>query len=164
MRRAGILLAIAIAAAAAFAWLHHGSDEDAIRDQLTRLAKALHASEGSNPAFRAPRVRSEFDAILAETVHVTAAEAPSLPSDRRGLADGAVQLAAYYSSVDVDFRNVEIKLNDASTMAQVAATADLASGGEHAKRDARTVSFIFYKQEGTWRITSATVAPPDGAL
>jgi hypothetical protein len=161
MRRAAIVLVLVVAAVGAFVGMHRGSDQDAIRAQLTRLAAALHASEGSNPVFRVPRVRSEFDAILDETVHVTAAEAPGLPTDRRGLADSAVQLSAFYSSVDVGLRNVEIKLDDSSTMAQVAATADLSAGGEQSRRDTRAVNFLFYKRDGTWRITSVTVWAPD---
>lgn len=163
MRRVGIVLAVAVLAVVAYVWLHHGSDQDAIRSQLTRLSAALHMSEGSNPVFRAPRMQSEFDAILDDPVHVTAAEAPTLPTNRRELAATAVQFSAYYSTLDVDFRNVDIKLDESGTMAQVAATADMSAGGGRSRRDTRPVNFLFYKRDGTWRITSVTIWAPDTA-
>jgi hypothetical protein len=164
MRRIALALAIALAAAGLFLWLRHASDEDAIRGQLTRIAAALHTTEGSNPVFRLPRVRDEFDAVLDETVHVHVDEMPvTLPTDRRGLAQTAVQVTGYYPSVKLGFRDIDIKLDDAKTMAQVTTTADLTTGGEHGTRDTRAVSLLFYKRDGTWRITSVTVWGADAA-
>jgi hypothetical protein len=161
MRRLSIPLVLVVVALAAFAWTRRASDEDQIRGQLTRLGAALHVSEGSNPLFRAPRVRSEFEAIFDDPTHASVPELPlALPGGRAALADKATELTSYYQTLDVSFTDVEIKLDSVKLIAHVAATAKLSTSGENATRDTRPVDFLFYKKDGTWRVTSVTVWEP----
>jgi hypothetical protein len=146
-------------------WLRRETDEDAIRGQLTRLAKALHTTDAqANPVFVIPRLRSEFDAIFDEMFHVSVPELHRpLPTNRRELAAVAAQVTATHPNLVIDYTDVEIKLDDARTTADVAATVNAAAdiGGERT-RVTRPVNFLFFKRDGAWKITSITVWEPSG--
>jgi hypothetical protein len=159
MRRTWVLIAVAVAAlVAVVVAVSRPSEEDQIRAQLTRLAASLHVTAGSNPMFRLPRVRGEFDAVFDDPMHASVPELPvSLPTSRAALAEKAVLVTSYYQDLDVSLSDVDIKLDDAKRMAQVAATAKLSSSGETRGWDTRPVSFLLYKKEGVWRVTSVTV-------
>jgi hypothetical protein len=158
MRRLWILLAVVLATGGVVAWFARSSDDEQIRAQLTRLAAALHKSQGSNVILRATKMRGEFDAILDQSPHVTIPDLPtSLPDDRRGLADSATQVTALVQSLDLDFSDVEIKTDEAHMSAQVNATATLKADGDPPRRAKRPVTFLFWKREGTWRISAVTV-------
>ncbi len=142
-------------------WLHHGSDQDANSRQLNRLAATLHTTRGPirssvhpgsdrvrrHPGRDGPRERRR---------------GPGLPTNRRELAT-AVQFTAYYSSLDVDFRNIGSKSTSRPPSPKSPASADLSAGGDRSRHDTRAVNFLFYKRDGTWRITSVTIWPPDTA-
>jgi phosphoribosylformylglycinamidine synthase len=165
MRHARIALVLLLVVGTTVLYLRRGTDDDKIRAQLARLAAVLHTTDAqANPIFRIPRLRSEFDEIFDDTFHASIPELPSeLPRDRRGLADVAAQVTATHPNLDVDFRDVEIKLDDAHTTAQVASTVTVtADSGGGRTHTTRPVSLLFYKRDGTWRITSVTVWAPRG--
>jgi hypothetical protein len=141
-----------------FLWLRHAGDEGAIRSQLTRLAACLHTSQGANPIFQLPTIRDGFDATLDDNVHVHVADVSiPVPTGRRELAEAAVKATGYFSSFEARLRDFDIKLDEQRTMAQVAATVDVATGGDRGTHDTRAINFILYKRDGTWRVTSVTV-------
>jgi hypothetical protein len=162
LRRLWIALGVLLVVGAGFAWITRSSDEEKIRAQLTRLAAALHMSEGANPVLRVANLRSEFSGIFDESPHVSVPELTMpLPDDRRGLADAAAQLTSFVQRVDVDFEGTEIKLDDAHTSAKVDATATLSTDDGRARRTTRAVTFLMWKRGDAWRISSVHVWPAD---
>ncbi|MGO8999783.1 MAG: hypothetical protein ACLQVI_41180 [Polyangiaceae bacterium] len=114
MRRLWAVFAVAFVVGARIFWLTRGQDEDQIRGRLTRFAAALHKSRDSNVVLRAANLRSEFAAIFDESPHVNIPDVTApLPIDRRGLADSAAQLTSFVQTLDLDFSDLEIKLDDA---------------------------------------------------
>lgn len=143
--------------------LSRHSDEDLIRGQLSRLAKAVRVTAGpgeSNPLLRVARLRSEFREIFEADVRVTIPELPmALPTEPVALADSAAQLTVIYRAFDVDFSDVQIKLDDARLTAQVQATANVAATSRDGlSRDTRPVDFLLRKVDGTWRVSSINVS------
>jgi hypothetical protein len=159
VKRVAFVLLVALIAGGVALWTRAGSDEDQIRAQLTRLAAALSMPEGANVVFRGTKMRSELEAIFEEDVRANIPDLPvALPNKRSELADTATQLSTVFRTIDVDFKDVEVKLDDAKQTAHVAATVKLAATGRAgASRDTRATDFLFNKRDGTWRIASVTV-------
>ena len=167
MKRIAFVVLVALAVGGVVMWMRSGSDEERIRGQLTRLAAALRMEEGTNALMRAGKMRSEMGAIFDEDVRANVPELPvALPNKRSELADTATQLSMMFRSIDVDFSDIEVKLDDARQTARVGATVKLSSTGRAGPtRDSRATDFLFNKRDGTWRIASVTVwakgdAPP----
>jgi len=158
--RRALLVGAVAAAAAGSGWIFlRGGEEDRIKDQLMRLAAALRFSEGTNALVYLARVKETYGEILADDVHVSAPELPGGVRGRADLANATASLARRFRSVDVELRELEIKMDEVKATAQVGATGVLV-GGEHGgetQRDRRALTFHVRKVEGVWRVASLTV-------
>ncbi len=166
MRRLWLLFAATLVVGAGVFWFTRTSDDDQIRAQLTRFASVMHKARDSNVMLRAADLRSEFAAIFDESPHVNIPDLTApLPDARRGLADSAAELTSSVQTLDLDFTDIEIKLDDARASAQVNATATLtmstAGANEGTSRQARPVTFLLWKRDGTWRISAVNVWAED---
>lgn len=144
------------------------SDEARIRAQLTKLAAAVRITADDtsvNPIGRFAHVNDAFASLFDRDVRVSIPELTSLDAGRKPLAELATHAPRVFRTLDVDFSEIEIKLDEAKTSALVGATASLAAveQGGVSRTDKRAVDFRFAKTSGEWMITSLTVWPKDEA-
>jgi phosphoribosylformylglycinamidine synthase len=168
MERRRVLFVSAAAAAAAvlLGVLLVPSDEDKIKGQLSRLAKAVSlAEDDTNPLTRGLRVRKELEKTLDPSVHVSIPEVPGVKSGRDDLAQAAAGASLYVRALSVDLEDIEVKLDPARVFAKVGATAVVTATERDGsrRRDKRAVDFLFGKSDGLWRATSITVWPKSEA-
>lgn len=147
---------------AAYVFLFSPSDDERIRNELTRLAAAVEISgEAPNPITHLAHVKGELAEIFEEDVHVTIPELPSLPPGRSELAKTATDASLYFRAASVTFAVVHLNLDDAKTKALVLTTAVLhvtdREGASHIEK--RLVNFQFAKKDNAWRIRTLTVLP-----
>jgi hypothetical protein len=149
-----------VAAIVVYFTIFRASDEDRIRQTLTRLAKAASVKEDDNPLSRTGRIKSEFKEIVTDVVSVDIAEVNIRVTGRPELVEKAVMLGGVYSPATIDFSSMTIKIDEASSSAKVDAVAVLTGtrGGEK-HVDKRDVHFLLHK-DGSWKITTIDVLPP----
>lgn len=162
-RRRLLIVALVSLAAVGVIWfffLRGGSDEDAIRAQLDRLARAVHVDAQENLLARRARVQSELDDVLTKDVAFDVRELTDQHSDRASLVGLATQAAAIWSTADVSLSDVRITLSPSKKNATVTATATLAGtrkeGAE--EHDRRAVGFELRVDDG-WRVSAIHVSP-----
>lgn len=138
------------------------SDEDRIRDVLNRFAKAVAVKRDDNVLARAGRIKSELKETVSDGVYVDVADLSIRVSNRKDLADKAVQAAGVFSTASCELTGMTIKVDDSKTSAKVDALAIVTGerGGER-KIDKRSVHFLLRK-DGTWKITTIDVAAARG--
>lgn len=149
-----------VAAVVVYVTIFRASDEDRIRQVLSRLAKAVSVKQDDNVLARNGRIKSELKDIVTDLVSVDVAEANLRITGRADLADKATQLGAVYASATVDFTQMAIKIDEGSNSAKVDGVAVLTGnrGGE-TRADKRDVHFLLHK-DGSWKITTIDVLPP----
>src|SRR5512140_2757810 len=111
--RTRLTAAVAIVAAAAIVYFvfFGKSDEDQIRDTLTRLTKVVEIKDdGGNALLRVAHVRDELQQILTDDVHVSIPELGGGRQGRQGIVEAAAQAQLGFTSAQVDLRAIEIKL------------------------------------------------------
>ena len=157
-------------AAVVVVWLtvFRASDDARIREQLAKLAAAVRVTADdaqTNPIGRFAHVNDAFTKLFDRDVRVSIPELTSLDSGRRPLAELATSAPRVFRSFDVDFSDIEVKIDDAKSSALVGATASVSAveQGNTPRADKRAVDFRFAKQDGEWLITSLTVWPKDEA-
>jgi hypothetical protein len=142
------------------------SDEARIRAMLGTLAKEVRVTgEDQNPIGRLAHVNDAFSKLFDRDVRVSIPEITTLQSGRRELAELTVGAPRFVRTLDVDFDDITIKLDDAHTSALVGATARIRAverDGE-TRSDKRAVDFRFAKEDGEWRIGTLTVWAPGEA-
>ncbi len=162
MKKWMVVAACAVVALVAIGFtLFRQSDEDRIREAMTRLAKAVGVKEDDNPLSRSGRIKSEMKELCTDTVGVGIAEYPDLRiTNRAELTDKATQLGAVYSQATVEFTQSVIKVDPNGDNAKVDTVAVLTGtrAGER-RTDKRDVHMLLHK-DGTWRIYSIDVLAP----
>lgn len=154
-----IALSIAI-----YAIFFRGSDEERVRAQLVRLARAVEVDpkQPENPIARLGRIRSEFRALFLEDVAIFISEANLPSSGRTQLADFAAQAPLAYSSVSIEFTSVRIAFDKPSDSAEVTAIAKLSGTRSNGQPEAteRRVSLRFRRPDDEFQIDRILVEPP----
>jgi hypothetical protein len=167
MPRARLLaLCGALAVAVGAYFLFRPSDEARIRAMMATLEKeARVTTEEQNPIGRLAHVNDAFSKLFDRDVRVSIPELTTLHSGRRELAELATGAPRYVRTLDVDFEDITIKMDDAHTSALVGATARIRAvdreGGT--RNDKRAVDLRFAKDDGDWKIGTLTVWPPGEA-
>src|SRR5258706_9392732 len=126
MPRRGVLLAFVAAGVVVlgFVWLtfFRSSDEARIRAQLAALAVAVKVSPDDtsvNPIGRFAHMNDAFSKIFDRDVRVSIPELTTLDSGRKPLAELATNAPRIFRSFDVDFSQIEIKIDDSKSGALV---------------------------------------------
>ena len=146
-------------------FLFRPSDESRIKAQLAKLAAAVRITEAdmqTNPIGRLAHVSDAFEPLVEPDVRVSVPELTSLESGRRGVVQLVTAAPHYVKTFEVDFKRVEIKLDEGHTSALVGATASAKALDRDGKTrvDERAVDFRFVKESsGDWVITTLTVWP-----
>jgi hypothetical protein len=164
------LTALAVIAVAFGSWLlfFRSSDEALIRAKLAKLAKETRVTAedtSTNPIGRFAHVNDAFKTLFDRDVRVSIPEVPGIQSGRKDLAEAVTNAPRVVRTFEVDFSEIEIKLDDAKAGALVGATATIHAieQGGVTRDDKRAVDFRFAKTDGDWLITSLTVWPKDEA-
>ena len=136
------------------------SEEDRVREVLTRFTKAVTVKSDDTPLSRLGRIRSEFKEIVSDDVGIDLAELDVRVRGRAKVVEAATAAGLQFQSADCELVNMTIKIDERSTTAKVDAVAAVTAirGGER-KVDKRDVHFLLFK-DGTWRITTVDVAAP----
>jgi len=163
----GVVAGIAVLVAVWLAFFR-SSDEARIRAQLAALAAAVKVSPddmSANPIARFARINDAFKKLFDAEVRVSVPELTTLDQGRKPLAELATSAPRIFRSFEVDFSDIEIKIDDAKTSALVGATANISAveQGNVTRADKRAVDFRFAKVDGDWIVTSLTVWPKDEA-
>ena len=142
-----------------YALFSRQSDEELIQAKLGLLAEAVQVSgEGQNVAVRALQLRGQFAEIFEKDVHAKIPELGSARQDRQALAALAARSTAYFTTLELTFRDVDIQLEAGGTGARVSAVAVVTGSprrGNGPRREERDVSFKFFKSdEHGWRIAA----------
>ncbi|HEY8076635.1 MAG TPA: hypothetical protein VIF62_21065 [Labilithrix sp.] len=141
--------------------IFRASDEDRIREVMTRLAKAVSVKQDDNMLTRNGRIKSTMKEICIDMINVDIAELPELRiTNRADFADKATQLGAVYVPATVEFTQTVIKVDPNGDNAKVDTVAVLTGmrGGEQ-RTDKRDVHMLLHK-DGSWLITTIDVLPP----
>jgi hypothetical protein len=157
-----ILLGIAIAAALAVLYVifFRPSDEARIRMQLERLALVVQIDAGEkSPMPRAARIQKEFAKIFTDDARATVEELEESLEGRDALVSAAVQLAGAYTSADVSFDKVTVRINVAAAEARAIAKVTGVRQGQSHKLEEMRVRFTLKKLDGDWKIAKTTVGP-----
>jgi hypothetical protein len=141
-------------------WLRP-SPEKVIEGKIDRLGKAVRIDAAESPLQRHARINDEFKDIFAKDLAI---ELPDLGPPRAGrqeIVALAVQATGIWTSVDLSFSRVDIKLGDARRTATVTTTATLVvtRGGGAPERETRDVTFRFDLIDGDFRVVAVIVAP-----
>jgi ketosteroid isomerase-like protein len=112
----------------------------------------------TNP--KGERLTIDFEEIY-EDVTYEMSELTSTTSGRENLVALAAQAGAYYATLDLRFRHVDVQLARGGTGATVTSQAVLtaARSSGRAERDARRVTFRLSRDDGEWRVVSFRVTP-----
>lgn len=150
-----------VAAIAIYFTLFRSSDEQAIREVLARLAKAVQVKEGDTPISRHARLRSEFSEICSDDVRVDVSELHIGVTGRQRFAEDATKAGLVYSKATIEWSNVVMKLDEGANLAKVDATGVVqGDNGGQPRSDKRDVHFLLRKDDGRWRITTIDVQAP----
>jgi hypothetical protein len=162
MKKWGVVAACAIVAAIAIYFtLGRASEEDKVRAVLNRFAKAVQVKKDDTILSRNARLKSELKELVTDDVHVDVTELNMGVTGRAKLAEDATKAGAIYAQAAVDWSNLAIKVEDATTTAKVDGTCVVtATSGTEKKIDKREVHLLLRKDDGTWRITTIDVAAP----
>jgi hypothetical protein len=133
------------------------SEEDRIRQVLTRITLAVAPRAQPNPIGDYARISDTFKETLAERVEITVPELPTLPSSRAELAQGAMQGGARLGPSDMRLTNIEVKLDESKTSAKVDAVVLIRPKTQGRSPAKRRVHFSLRKDD-TWRVYSINVA------
>ena len=161
-RRAALVVAAAAALGAGAYFAFRPTDESRIRQQLAKLAAAVHVTDAdvqTSAIGRLAHVSGLFEGLFDPDVRVSVPELGSIPPGRRALAEVMTGAPRFVRTLDVDFGSITVKLDDAGASAEVGATADVAALDREgtARKDKRAVDFRFVKQGGEWLIATVTV-------
>ena len=160
------LCSAALAAAVVIAIGCGSSDERAIKNQMSAIAKALTVPANEGELGRVTRIASLRNA-LAQDIQISTRMSPrpgaQIPPEIVG-RDAVLALAARWappaSGVAVEFVDVQVTLDASGAAAQVYCTAQASSGPpERPVVDARELTVGFAKIDGAWLVTS--VRPED---
>lgn len=149
------------AAAAITLWLtlFRPSEDERVRQVLTRFAKAVAINKDDNVLSRAARLKSELKETVADDVYVDVPDMSVRTSSRAALVEGATNASLVYSSAHCELIGVTIKVDDAKLTAKADATALVSTmHGAEGNRVKRAVHFLLRKDDGSWRITTIDVA------
>jgi len=152
----------AVAAVVLYFTFFRASDEERIREVLTRFAKAVSVKQGDTVLSRGGRLKSELGEIVDSDVRVDVAELGIGVTGRPKLVEDATKAGLMYAEASAEMTGVTIQIDDAKTTAKADATAVVTatSGGDH-KVDKRDVHFLLRK-DGSWRITTIDAMAPRG--
>jgi hypothetical protein len=137
------------------------TEEDRVKQAVTRFAKVVEPRPNENPAFALGRINDTFKEVLDDRVEIAVPELPEIPADRKSLAQLAMQGGARYGEVSIEVSDVRVKIDEGKTRAQVDCVAELREKGGQGRRDRRRVSFGL-RNGDRWRITSIHVATSGG--
>jgi hypothetical protein len=145
-----------------YALLAGESDEEQIRARLEQLEESVALdSEAQNVAVRALQLRGQFNEIFEPDVRARIPELGSTRHGREELATLAARSSSYFQSLDLQFEDLDIRIDDSSRQARVDSVALLTAtrrGQAEPRRDERTVRFDFFNhEEHGWRITAVRV-------
>jgi hypothetical protein len=149
-----------------YALLAAESDEERIRARLEQLEEsvALH-SEAQNVAVRSLQLRGGFSEIFEPDVRARIPELGSGRHSRDELVALAAQSSSYFQNLDLQFEDLEIRVDDTSRRASVDSVAVLTAtrrGQAEPRRDERSVHFDFFNhEEHGWRIAAVRVREGD---
>jgi hypothetical protein len=161
MRKWVIVVACALVGLVAiYVTIFRGSDEDRIRETLTRFARAVEVKQDDNILSRAGRIKSQLKEIVDDGVRVDVSELGIGVTGRAKFVEDATKAGLVFTSAACEFVGTTIKIDEARTTAQVDTTAVVTGvrGGER-RIDRRSVHFLL-RNDGGWRITTVDVAPP----
>jgi hypothetical protein len=142
------------------------SDERAIRNQMSSIAKTLTVPANDGELGRIARIAALRN-VLAPDIHVSTAMSArpgaAVPPELVG-RDAVLALVGRWvpppGGVTVEFVDVQVTLDDSRTTATVYCTAKASSGpDERPLVDARELTIGFAKMDGAWLVT--LVRPED---
>ena len=151
-----------IAVAAAFwlgfvAWLLlSDSDEEKIRARLDQLAHVVGSSPDENMAFRALRLKSKFEELLALNVALAAPELPTT-TGRTELTQLAASASRLFGEFSVSIGDTEITIDKKRREANAVSAVTLTSSSTDYKREERRVRFTFHEYDGEWQVSRIDV-------
>lgn len=166
MRRSlalGVLAAALAAVAVVYALFFRLSDEERIRARLEQLAAVIRIDAGAQGAAdvgaRAGRVQRVFAEVFTEDARAEVEEIEETLEGRPALVAAAVELGGAYSSADVRFDKVVVRVSGEAADVRAVGVVTGAERGKSAAEEEVSVRFQWKKLDGEWRITSAVVSP-----
>lgn len=132
------------------------SEEDRIRDVVTKFVKANEIKKDDNPLGRMARLNTVFKDTVDDDVRADVAEVGIAVTGRKKLAEDATKAAAMFSEATLDVADLKIKIDDSKTTAKADCTVTMKSADRTDKRD---VHFLL-RNDGGWKITTLDVMSP----
>ncbi len=156
-----VLGCVIVASIALWLTFFRDSEEDKIKKTLGELTKIVAVKEGDTLLSRMARLRSRMKDVVDDDVRVNVAELNIDVRGRHKLEEDAAKAGLMFQSADCELSRMTIKVDPASTIAQVDAVALVTAnrGGER-KVDKRDVHFLLHK-DGDWKISTIDVAVPN---